>query len=322
MGKKLLLLIIFLTVLIGVVAPHLIPVYFSPIDAAPGIMVSIPLIEHHYYRKIFYVVIAAIFAIEISILLSLLLKENKGLKREEVAGMKKVIFFALVGLLAVVMSCTYSQYTTKKLSDVDLVAERPIWQVGDIWTYRIWRTGYSIYFYTLEVVDDSAILPASKGKECYKLVYRWYNSLPPAKERGYHWEFYSKQSLEYLGKMGKDEKFVAPQISQYVLIFPLKLNSKWSQPYFQVGISEERAEKISITYTVTGPEEFIGPPGKLEALKIHRGFIDGHRQDRNYSELWYAPAVKNYIKRAGYSFQNDWTSAGEDIRELVKYQIK
>jgi len=227
-----------------------------------------------------------------------------------------ILLILVVGLAIVAIGCSSSKYTIRKLS-IDMVAERPTWQVGDWWTYQVWRTGHRSYFYTLEVIDTKAILPLG-GEECYKLVYRWYNSLPPAEEKGSFFEFYSKKTLEYLGKVGKDGLFVGPKVSQYVMIFPLALGNKWSQKYYKAGLDQEKAKEISVVYEVQGIEELNGIL-KLQALKIHRGYLVKGELDANYVNLWYCSEAKNFAKREARSFGNNpsW-----DIRDLVAYKVK
>jgi hypothetical protein len=236
--------------------------------------------------------------------------------------MRKINLLVVLGLVVImVVACSHSEYVTKK-TDLNLIAERPTWAIGDTWTYQVWKTGYRTYFYTTEVVDDKATIPGS-NEECYKTIYRWYYSLPPAKEEASFVEYYSKQTLEYLGKE-ENGRFTGPQISQYELKFPLKLGLKWSQskPNFQPNMPPSEAAKISILYTVVSTEELKAPGSTLEAFKIHLGYLlPTHEIDRNYSDLWYSPTAKNFAKRMTYSFQRDG-SRRVDIRDLIAFKLK
>ncbi|MDP1629170.1 MAG: hypothetical protein Q8L57_00965, partial [bacterium] len=63
---KVLLCVIGLTAVAGLVLPYVIPVTFSPIDAIPGVTVTIPLTEHLHYYGIFKWIVAVILMVEMA----------------------------------------------------------------------------------------------------------------------------------------------------------------------------------------------------------------------------------------------------------------
>ncbi|MFB3819568.1 MAG: hypothetical protein ACE147_18070 [Candidatus Methylomirabilales bacterium] len=116
-------------------------------------------------------------------------------------------------------------------------------------------------------------------------------------------------------------------VGHKTLDFPLQVGKQWTYSYIASASRGGRGTATSfwLTHKVVGCEEVSTPAGKFPALKLE---ITEHYGDRatgsmgpptmGVSHLWYAPQVKNYVKRH-YDPSPNYSGLGYRDFELVKY---
>lgn len=122
---------------------------------------------------------------------------------------------------------------------------------------------------------------------------------------------------------------VNPTVGQKTLDFPLQVGKKWE---YSFSASAARGGRGNLTvywesFKVLGCEEVSTPAGTFPAFKVE---ITESYNDRATTatsplsggtyHLWYAPQVKNYVKRH-YNLDTYWVGFGFRDYELVKFEV-
>ncbi len=121
-----------------------------------------------------------------------------------------------------------------------------------------------------------------------------------------------------------------PTVGQRTLDFPLQVGKGWSYSYTVSAARGGRGTLAPFWYTlkIIACEEVSTPAGKFPAFKVEvtEDYNDrastslGPPATSGVYHLWYAPQVKNYIKRH-YEPSAHWGIAARDF-ELVKFEVK
>jgi hypothetical protein len=112
--------------------------------------------------------------------------------------------------------------------------------------------------------------------------------------------------------------------------FPLQVGKDWA--YYSIGpaVRGGRGNLTSYwyTYKVVACDEISTPAGKFPAFKVEVTETYGDRALTNTNvpthgvyHLWYAPQVKNYVKRH-YEHQLFWIGPAFVDYDLVKFEVK
>ncbi len=120
-------------------------------------------------------------------------------------------------------------------------------------------------------------------------------------------------------------------VGQRTLDFPLQVGKGWAYSYFASASRGGRGTTAPfwVTYKIVACEEVSTPAGKFPAFKVEVADIYNERATTATSpatsgiyHLWYAPQVKNYVKRH-YEPSSHWygSTAAQDY-ELVKFEVK
>jgi osmotically-inducible protein OsmY len=110
----------------------------------------------------------------------------------------------------------------------------------------------------------------------------------------------------------KPDATAYPWLGKKTLDFPLRVGKNWQYQLF-----EQNRNYINRSSIVTC-EAVTTPAGKLEAFKIEVQQSQLGSGNNGVYYLWYAPQVKNYIKRQYVPSQ--WWSASHRDYELIRYQ--
>ena len=171
----------------------------------------------------------------------------------------------------------------------------PVWHVGDLWAFR-WQSadGQGEYTWTvnrLETID---------GVEHYVI-------------RSGPREIYFRAadlatSLETLA--GRVERRNLPP--RLGFSWPLSTGAMWRQRYLEEGDGLSPAER-AIDWAVEGEERVQVPGGAFRALRIVARF---HPTPELVYEMWYAPAVKQWVRLKEYF------PAGVRSRELTDFALR
>lgn len=71
--------------------------------------------------------------------------------------------------------------------------------------------------------------------------------------------------------------------------FPFKLGDKWSLRFDVNTWTNFKVDK--------NPVKITTPAGEFDTLRISMKLeLEGRREGRNWSERWYSPSAKNYVK--------------------------
>ncbi len=115
--------------------------------------------------------------------------------------------------------------------------------------------------------------------------------------------------------------------------FPLQVGKDWA--YYSIGPSKGARGNLATSwysYQVVGCEEVSTPAGKFPAFKVEVTETYGDRamstatgvpsvSSQGVYHLWYAPQVKNYVKRH-YELQAFWMGPAFVDYDLVKFEVK
>ncbi len=118
--------------------------------------------------------------------------------------MKKMVTLGCLIILLVSMAVLTSATIG---SSSELLAEKPIWHVGDSWTFQRLRGCNFAYYFTLTVVDVRANF--DKRKKCYKVQYESFDREWKIYEQ-YRSFWYFTEDLIYLGLERKDGTIEKP----------------------------------------------------------------------------------------------------------------
>lgn len=190
------------------------------------------------------------------------------------------------------------------LHAAELTAEKPVWQIGDSWTFKV-SQGKKVHFYKMIVVDDKAVF---EGEPCYKLEYAGYRNRPQEDEKPEYreWAFFSKDkdAILYLGSQKPDGEIKKASSSPIIIHFPLKDGLRWSH-VDQSGLKAIYSASL---------EDIEVPCGKFAAFRIK-----GEFSTKNHVEFWHAPDCKFvYVKLILHNKREGWVK----ITELIDYQIR
>ena len=174
------------------------------------------------------------------------------------------------------------------------VAEAPVWSIGDAWTYRV-ETPRGPRSWTYVVRAAETI----DGVDCWVVRlgrYEWY-----------HRRADLATVLEKI-RDGVDSVFDPPlRFFQW----PLAAGRQWADHYV-AGRTGKPALR-SVTMMVESDEVVEVPAGTFRALKVVRRYLPGGTV---WSEGWYAPEVKNWVRRI------DYLEDGTYVQELRSFELR
>ena len=120
-----------------------------------------------------------------------------------------------------------------------------------------------------------------------------------------------------------------PTVGQKTLDFPLQVGKEWRYSFFASAARGGRGNVAPFwyTYEIVACEEVSTPAGKFPAFKVEVTEIYSDRAlgatvpTHGVYHLWYAPQVKNYVKRH-YEAMAHWIGPAFRDYELVKFEVK
>jgi hypothetical protein len=171
--------------------------------------------------------------------------------------------------------------------------EAPIWNVGDVWTYKTssWKTWRD------EVVDD---------EENHSILKRGKDKIGFDKKN-----FNEKFIIDDKGNKTRSSYW---SWSRKLFNFPMIIGKKWTH------ISTSEGENYLNEFKVDTIDEIITPAGTFKAYKIYCK----HTQMQNTTitgsaTFWYSPEVKNWIKR---EFDNWKVFRGFEDAVIIQFKLK
>lgn len=203
---------------------------------------------------------------------------------------------AAAGLLtALAFSIALAGCESSGVSRIVQMAERPMWNVGDSWTYR-GRGPAGAYTVTRKVLREGIFA----ARDCYQI------------EAGDARYWYTKQ-LGYLARTS-GEKTVRLASPPEDWQWPLQVGKQWSATVTWTDSGEqERTYVLTGVWMVEAYEEVKVPAGTFKAFKVSRREIEsGASQD-----FWYSSEVKGWIKIRGTN-----TADGNYEEELTAYTAR
>ncbi len=123
---------------------------------------------------------------------------------------------------------------------------------------------------------------------------------------------------------------VNPTVGKKTLDFPLQVGKEWSYSYIASAARGGRGNLAPYWYTfsVVACEEVSTPAGKFPAFKVEvtesyndRAGTSSSVPTHGVYHVWYAPQVKNYVKRH-YENMPYWIGPAFQDYELVKFEVK
>ena len=203
---------------------------------------------------------------------------------------------AAAGLLAVLaVAFSLAGCESSGVSRTVHIGERPIWVVGDSWTYR-GRGPKGPYTVTRKVVSEGLF----EGRDCYQI------------EAGDSRYWYTKQ-IGYLARTSGDKtvRLAAPPEDWQ---WPIQTGKQWSATVTWTDSGEQtRTFVLTGVWLVEAYEEVKTPAGTFKAFKVSRREIEsGASQD-----FWYSPQVKGWVKLRGTN-----TADGNYEEELTSFTLR
>jgi hypothetical protein len=180
-------------------------------------------------------------------------------------------------------------------------------RVGDYWEYRV-RDGYTglprgVHRYEVKGLDAQGITLAFSqdgvAGATQRLTRDW-NGL--------------EQPLTNMGNFRYDPPYPA-------YAFPLQPGKRWTTWIRAIDPTSGRSNRLRVEGRVLGWERVKVAAGEFDALKIRRvAYADSPEYFRTPEEIvetdWYAPAVRQVVRREGQSSYLD-SSRGEDDSPLL-----
>lgn len=182
-------------------------------------------------------------------------------------------------------------------------ADRPIYAVGDSWTYSYRNTRYngsSAYTEKIESIDKD------------KILFSWVNS-----DRGAHGTFLRNRDLQGLGEG-------LPSSGWPNFHFPLRVGETWHMKYQSHGPGTRDYDN-TLTTTVVSTEKVTVPAGtfstfKIVAIRNYIGTNNGFPVSGEVKDIfWVSPKVKNFVRRV---YTDYGVSSSPIVRELLKYNVQ
>jgi hypothetical protein len=118
----------------------------------------------------------------------------------------------------------------------------------------------------------------------------------------------------------RDSEAVVSQ-GKKVLDFPLSAGKTWSYEYMEMPRHSGDKVTYQNTSRVLACEQVSTPAGKFSAFKIEVEQSSPSFRSTGVYHLWYAPEVKNFVKR--HYVPSDWWSGGVWMdNDLVRFEVK
>jgi hypothetical protein len=95
--------------------------------------------------------------------------------------------------------------------------------------------------------------------------------------------------------------------------WPLIVGSRWQQELTSENWRDKQSTELKLSWEIVAEEDVRVPAGTFKTLKI---MSRNEATNRPYYEMWYAPAVKQWVKI------HEWRETGEQARELIAYQLR
>jgi len=200
--------------------------------------------------------------------------------------------------VAVVQSAAVAETSSKGGAAVAIssLAAAPVWKIGDEWAYR-YQSSSADGTYVWSVVRSETM----DGMDCYVI------------KTGDRELFYRKQDLAFVRDVvsGVVVGRATPPKPDYQ--WPLTVGGKWEVAYTSENWRDKRTQQLSTQWEILGEETITVPAGTFQTLKI---LARNARTGTRLYELWYAPAVKQWVKI------REWLEAGERTREMTEYRLR
>ena len=218
----------------------------------------------------------------------------------------------LMKLVLVLSPILFSMAPNASAQNVN--AEQPTYKVGDSWQYefisrRLARSGCQYRLSVDQVSERNILLRAASPMSC-EVSLIGANDIVP------------RDDPVRVFDLNLNPLFHSVEGRRW-LDFPLFKGKTWSQIWKQDGPRGWTYES-AITASVDAYEEVTVPAGKFDAYKIRLSVtylgtkIGSNTQSGRLTDIiWYAPAVKNFVKRSYKDLP--WTDID---RELVSFDIQ
>jgi len=188
--------------------------------------------------------------------------------------MRRSFFFIVTLSFAFVCGLAASESKAE-----DPKAERPTWEGGDFWVYEGKTEGQ-----LRPTTEELKVLERTPFRE--KEVYVVQTGLMKA---------YYDQDLNYMATFVAEKPAASVEPAVAFFNWPLQVGKQWSQKaeYWDARKGDNSVQQVDSLFKVTGYEAVTVPAGTFHAFKLKRT----SRVDQGFDEYWYAPEVKNIVKR-------------------------
>jgi hypothetical protein len=181
-------------------------------------------------------------------------------------------------------------------------AERPMWEEGDMWLYEKQVEG--------QLYPETEVLKVL-GRT------RFRNQKVYVVEIGLMQAYYDKD-LNYLATFVFENQVASVEPAIAFFNWPLEVGKQWSQKaeYRDKRKGDDHVQRMDNLFEVVGYEAVTVPAGTFQSFKLKRTSRGG----QGFDEYWYAPQVKNLVKRVSL------IPSGEKLTkvsfELKSYEVK
>ena len=207
--------------------------------------------------------------------------------------------------------------TSPRAQDASHRIDAPIFRIGDQWSYRRQDIGGrgqpSEFTERVERVSEAEVWVLGKGADNrpYWRLFEGKSARPLAR---YAYEFNASGQR---GEKTADDAASAPEVQ-----FPLELGKTYKIEESWINSSGGRGTS-DLKATITAFEKIKSPAGEYDAFKIE---ITGWWNGRSFSgsgrlqrTVWYAPAVKQTIKREHKDYYGGQL-ANHTVTEVIEFK--
>jgi hypothetical protein len=179
---------------------------------------------------------------------------------------------------------------------IDRPVAAPVWKVGDEWEYAYQdSTGSGTYVWTVARIEQF------DGSEHYVV------------KSGARESLYRVGDLAISGER-EDGTIISRDVpARTHYMWPLTVGKVWEQSYRQDRPVARQTFNRSVVWTVESEETVVVPAGTFRSMRITSR---NKTSARVGNEIWYAPAVKQWVK------SREVLTSGTRERELVSFKLK
>jgi hypothetical protein len=192
-------------------------------------------------------------------------------------------------------------------------AERPSWNVGDTWEYKLTQRNdgnkISEYEHQIEKIDDGKLMirRSTKNAEGIKI-------------RGGLLTYTADMNYQTVSGKG-----TTSSPDSQLLNWPIESGKKYSAESTWINTNNAQNGSDDLKVQVSELEDVTVPAGTFKAYKVSaKGFWN--RRDSQFSgsgqaaqTIWYAPEIKRWVKWETQSRDNRGGLFTDSVAELIKY---